>query len=53
MKKKICKTCKSDKNADKDFRKGSRRCKDCDKEAGKQKRAERWEFLGLDMSKTF
>jgi len=47
--KKECKECKKPKDP-KDFRKNSRVCRVCISEKDKAKRAERWSYLGLDMS---
>lgn len=50
--KKDCKQCKTPKT-EKEFRKGSRVCRECVNENDKAKRNERWAFLGLDMSSKF
>ena len=51
---KTCKRCKVEKDAEKDFRPGSKnQCKACDYEVAKEKRKERWEYLGLDMSSKY
>lgn len=47
-----CKQCQVPKE-EKEFRKGGRTCRTCEAEKNRTKRAERWEYLGLDMSTKF